>query len=54
MTLSVMDATTGAGTSVGSTRSYWTGCSVTLTLDSDKTWTEGVNYTLTVTKVPTP
>jgi hypothetical protein len=47
-----MDGTTG--TSVGSTIHHWSGCAVTLTLDSGKTWLEGKNYTLTVNNVPTP
>lgn len=46
-----MSGTTG--TSVGSTVLYWTGCSVTVGLDSAN-WTEGTNYTLVVNGVPTP
>jgi len=47
-----MDGTTG--TSVGTTVAYWTGCSVTVTLDSTKKWVEGKNYTLVLNGVPTP
>lgn len=42
------------GTSVGSTVAYWTGRSVTVSLDSGKNWTEGSNYTLVLNSVPTP
>jgi len=47
-----MNGTTG--TSIGSELLYWTCNSVTVGLDDGTNWTEGTNYTLTVSSVPTP
>jgi len=47
-----LDGTTG--TSIGSEVLYWTCSSVTVGVDADWNWTEGTNYTLTVSSVPTP
>jgi len=52
VSLSSMNGTTG--TSVGSELLYWTCNSVTVGLDDGTTWSEGTNYTLTVSSVPTP
>jgi len=41
-------------TAVGSTVAYITCSSVTVALDTDMEWTDGKNYTLAVTGVPTP
>lgn len=47
-----MDGTTG--TSIGSEVLYWTTSSVTVGVDSGTNWTEGTNYTLSVSSVSTP
>lgn len=47
-----MDGSTG--TSIGSTVLYHTCSSVTVGVDSGSNWTEGTNYTLVVSSVPTP